>query len=151
MQVFPASIPLDGRTVIVVGRGPMAEPKVRLFAASPARLLWFTGNTDDPVPADIAQYARIERRMPTRRDLRGATLLFIAGGDGIPVDALARTGRRLGIPVNIVDSPSASDFQTKYRVAGVNLEQSEVQNIINAVDYVCRWDNRNNELRYDLI
>ena len=47
--------------------------------------------------------------------------------------------------------PSASDFQTKYRVAGVNLEQSEVQNIINAVDYVCRWDNRNNELRYDLI
>ena len=69
MQVFPASIPLDGRTVIVVGRGPMAEPKVRLFAASPARLLWFTGNTDDPVPADIAQYARIERRMPTRRDL----------------------------------------------------------------------------------
>ena len=34
--------------------------------------------------------------------------------------------------------PSASDFQTKYRVAGVNLEQSEVQNIINAVDYVCR-------------
>lgn len=112
MQVFPASIPLDGRTVIVVGRGPMAEPKVRLFAASPARLLWFTGNTDDPVPADIAQYARIERRMPTRRDLRGATLLFIAGSDGIPVDALARTGRRLGIPVNIVDSPSASDFQT---------------------------------------
>jgi len=112
MRVFPASIPLDGRTVIVVGRGPMAEPKARLFANSPARLLWFTGETDDPVPADIAQYAQVMRRMPTRRDLRGATLLFIAGDDGIPVEALARTGRRLGLAVNIVDSPSASDFQT---------------------------------------
>ena len=112
MRVFPASIPLDGRTVIVVGQGPMAEPKARLFASSPARLLWFTGQSDAPVPSDIAEYARIERRMPTRRDLRGAALLFIAGGPDIPVDALARTGRRLGVLVNIVDSPSASDFQT---------------------------------------
>lgn len=90
----------------------MAEPKARLFANSPARLSWFTGQTDDPVPADIAQYARVERRMPTRRDLRGATLLFIAGSEGVPVEALARTARRMGIPVNIVDSPAASDFQT---------------------------------------
>lgn len=112
MRVFPASIPLEGRTVVVVGRGPMAEPKARLFANSPARLSWFTGQTDDPVPADIAQYARVERRMPTRRDLRGATLLFIAGSEGVPVEALARTARRMGIPVNIVDSPAASDFQT---------------------------------------
>jgi uroporphyrin-III C-methyltransferase/precorrin-2 dehydrogenase/sirohydrochlorin ferrochelatase len=112
MRVFPASIPLDGRTVIVVGSGPMAEPKARLFATSPARLLWFTGKTDGPVPSDIAQYAKIERRMPTRRDLRGAALLFIAGSDGVPVEALARMARRLGIPVNIVDSPASSDFQT---------------------------------------
>ncbi|WP_203291597.1 siroheme synthase CysG [Maricaulis parjimensis] len=112
MRVFPASIPLDGRTVIVVGSGPMAEPKARLFARSPARLLWFTGADSGPVASDIAQYAEILRRMPTRRDLRGAALLFIAGSDDIPVEALARTGRRLGIPVNIVDSPAASDFQT---------------------------------------
>ena len=112
MRVFPASIPLDGRTVIVVGHGPMAEPKARLFASSPARLLWFTGKSTDPVASDIAQYAKIERRMPTRRDLRGAALLFIAGSDDVPVEALARTARRLGVPVNIVDSPAASDFQT---------------------------------------
>ena len=112
MRVFPASIPLDGRTVILVGQGPMAEPKARLFASSPARLLWFTGETDDPVPSDIAQYAKIERRMPTRRDLRGATMLFLVGSGSVPVASLARTARRLGVLVNIVDSPAQSDFQT---------------------------------------
>ena len=81
MRVFPASIPLDGQTVIVVGQGPMAEPKARLFASSPARLLWFTGETHDPVASDIAQYAKIIRRVPTRRDFRGATLIFLAGGE----------------------------------------------------------------------
>ena len=112
MRVFPASIPLENQKVIVIGHGPMAEPKARLFIHSPARLLWFTGERSDPVAPDIAQYAEIIRRMPTRRDLRGATLVFIAGGEPRDIDQLARTARRTGALVNIVDSPRASDFQT---------------------------------------
>ena len=112
MRVFPASIPLDGQTVIVVGQGPMAEPKARLFASSPARLIWFTGESSDPFASDIAQYAKIIRRVPTRRDFRGATLIFLAGGADRDVAKLARWGRSQGALVNIVDSPAASDFQT---------------------------------------
>ncbi|MHA6287562.1 siroheme synthase CysG [Maricaulis sp. CAU 1757] len=112
MRTFPASIPLAGRTIIVVGHGPMAEPKARLFADSPARLKWFTGASSDPVPPRLAPHAEVHHRLPTRWDLRGATLLFIAGGDPGQVSQLARMARRLGIWVNIVDSPAASDFQT---------------------------------------
>jgi uroporphyrin-III C-methyltransferase/precorrin-2 dehydrogenase/sirohydrochlorin ferrochelatase len=112
MRAFPASIPLEGKTVIVTGSGPMADAKARLFVTSPARLKWFTGTESDPVPADIARYAKVIRREPTRRDLHGATLLFIAGGSEARISKLAQTARELGILVNIVDSPAASDFQT---------------------------------------
>lgn len=112
MRVFPASMPLDGRTVIVTGHGPMAQAKARLFRTSPARLKWFTGSGIDPVPADIARYAKVIRREPTRRDLHGATLLFIAGGEDAAIAELAATARELGVLVNIVDAPAASDFQT---------------------------------------
>lgn len=112
MRVFPASIPLEGSTVIVIGHGPMAEAKARLFLDSPARLKWFTGANHDPVAADIAQYAQLIHREPNRRDLRGATLVFIAGGDDLTIARLARQARGLGAMVNIVDSPAGSDFQT---------------------------------------
>lgn len=112
MRVFPASMPLDGRTVIVTGHGPMAQAKARLFLTSPARLKWFTGHGTESVPADIAQYAQVIRREPTRRDLHGATLLFIAGGEPDAIIELATAARELGVLINIVDAPAASDFQT---------------------------------------
>jgi uroporphyrin-III C-methyltransferase/precorrin-2 dehydrogenase/sirohydrochlorin ferrochelatase len=112
MRVFPASIPLEGQTVIIVGSGPMADAKARLFVNSPARLLWFVGESSGPIPADLARITGMFHREPTRRDLRGATLVFIAGGEDAPVQRLAREARRAGALVNIVDSPAASDFQT---------------------------------------
>lgn len=112
MRVFPASIPLDGQTVIVSGEGFMAEAKARLFLGSPARLKWFTGKDKNPVASDIAQYAEVIRREPTRWDFRGATLVFIAGGSDKSIDRQARRARKAGAYVNIVDSPKSSDFQT---------------------------------------
>ena len=112
MRVFPASMPLEGRTVIVTGHGPMAEAKARLFLTSPARLTWFTGPGSDPAPADIARYATVIHREPTRSDLHGAMLLFIAGGEADAIAELAAAARELSVLVNIVDAPAASDFQT---------------------------------------
>lgn len=112
MRVFPASMPLEGRTVIVTGHGPMAQAKARLFLTSPARLKWFTGASTDPAPADIAQYATVIHREPTRSDLHGASLLFIAGGEANAIAELAAAARELGVLVNIVDAPATSDFQT---------------------------------------
>ena len=112
MRTFPASIPLDGRRVIVVGHGDMAEPKVRLFRDSPARLDWYIGPVNDPIPSDLAQFATVIRREPTRRDLRGATMIFIAGGEDSKVKRLSRHARQLGVLVNVVDAPGGSDFQT---------------------------------------
>ncbi|MEC9249312.1 MAG: NAD(P)-dependent oxidoreductase, partial [Pseudomonadota bacterium] len=105
-------MPLEGKTVIVSGFGLMAEPKARLFKASPCRLKWFIGDATDPVPSDIARYAEIIRREPTRKDFRGATLVFIAGGEDSQIERQATDARASGAWVNIVDSPAASDFQT---------------------------------------
>jgi uroporphyrin-III C-methyltransferase/precorrin-2 dehydrogenase/sirohydrochlorin ferrochelatase len=112
MRSFPASLPLEGRTIIVSGSGPLAEAKLRLFLTSPARLIWFTGDASDSIAADIALSVAIKRREPTRRDLRGATLLFIAGGREESVLEQARNARKSGVLVNIIDSPARSDFQT---------------------------------------
>jgi uroporphyrin-III C-methyltransferase/precorrin-2 dehydrogenase/sirohydrochlorin ferrochelatase len=112
MRVFPASIPLEGQTIIIVGSGPMADAKARLFVNSPARLLWFAGESSGPIPPDLARIGQVFHREPTRRDLRGATLVFIAGGKIADVQRLSRHARQKGALVNIVDAPTASDFQT---------------------------------------
>jgi uroporphyrin-III C-methyltransferase/precorrin-2 dehydrogenase/sirohydrochlorin ferrochelatase len=112
MRSFPASLPLEGRTIIVSGAGPLAEAKLRLFLTSPARLIWFTDDASNPIAADIALSAVIKRREPTRRDLHGATLLFIAGGPEHRVLKQSRIARELGVLVNIIDAPARSDFQT---------------------------------------
>ena len=41
MRVFLASIPLDGKKLLVVGSGEQAIAKVRLASHTPAELLWF--------------------------------------------------------------------------------------------------------------
>jgi len=112
MRVFPAAIPLEGKTVIVAGYGALAETKARLFLSSPANLIWFAGTKTDPASVDAALQTRVIPREPTREDLRDATLLFIAGGDEAQVSALSEQARSLGVLVNVVDSPAQSDFQT---------------------------------------
>jgi len=94
MEVFPAFVPLAGRRVIVAGEGEAAEAKARLFEGAPAIVARLAG---DAALRDDA-YA-------------DAALAFIAGPETFCV-AAAAAARRAGVPVNVVDRPAMSDFQT---------------------------------------
>jgi precorrin-2 dehydrogenase/sirohydrochlorin ferrochelatase len=94
MEVFPAFIPLTGRRVVVAGDGEAAEAKARLFDGSPAIVVRLTGDAASKADA----YA-------------GAALAFIAGPEAFCTLAAA-AARAAGTPLNVVDRPAMSDFQT---------------------------------------
>jgi uroporphyrin-III C-methyltransferase / precorrin-2 dehydrogenase / sirohydrochlorin ferrochelatase len=93
MRSFPAFVPLEGRRVAVIGTGPAAEAKARLFAESPAELLRFA-------------------TAPAAEALAGVALAFIAVDDpGDRSEALA-AAKAAGALVNVVDHGALSDFYT---------------------------------------
>jgi uroporphyrin-III C-methyltransferase/precorrin-2 dehydrogenase/sirohydrochlorin ferrochelatase len=93
MRSFPAFMPLEGRRVAVIGSGPGADAKARLFEGSPADLLRFVA-------------------APPAGALAGVNLVFIATDDpGLRTEALA-AAKAAGAWVNVVDHPSLSDFYT---------------------------------------
>lgn len=91
MQSFPAFFPLEGHRVAVIGEGPMADAKARLFETSPAELVRFA-----QVPEDLAGFA----------------LAFVAVHDEAERSRAVGIAKRDGIPVNVVDGPALSDFYT---------------------------------------
>jgi uroporphyrin-III C-methyltransferase/precorrin-2 dehydrogenase/sirohydrochlorin ferrochelatase len=91
MRSFPAFFPLEGRRIAVVGEGPMAEAKARLFEGSPAEVVRFS-----EAPGDLSGFA----------------LVFVALDDPAQRAAAVDAARRAGVPVNVVDGPAHSDFYT---------------------------------------
>lgn len=95
MDAFPAFFPLSGAKVVIAGEGLGAQAKARLFEGSPARIARLTG--DEAVRAD---------------SYRGALLAFIDGGDEAFARAAAAAARAAHVPVNVIDRPALSDFNT---------------------------------------
>ena len=112
MQTFPAALPLEGKTVVVTGVGPMAEAKLRLFLTSPAQLRWLRGRQESTSPSALENRAQTLDRAPEARDFEGAALVFIAEADPTARRQQARWARNAGALVNLVDEPAGSDFQT---------------------------------------
>ena len=95
MDAFPAFFPLAGRTIVVAGKGPAAEAKVRLFESSPARVI------------------RIANRAAfSPKAYEGAALAFIATDDDDFAIQAAAAARAAHVPVNVVDRPELCDFTT---------------------------------------
>ena len=112
MQTFPAALPLEGKTVVVTGAGPMAEAKLRLFLSSPAQLRWLRGRGESASSSALENHAQTLDRAPEARDFEGAALVFIAEADPTARRQQACWARNAGALVNLVDEPAGSDFQT---------------------------------------
>ncbi len=110
MQVFLASIPLEGRAIVVVGGGDMGVAKARLASKTPATLRWFAPDLE-PCALPVGVPAP-ERRWPEAADVANAALVFIAADDEAAVGRCAALARAAGALVNRVDQPSGSDFHT---------------------------------------
>lgn len=95
MDAFPAYFPLAGRTVVIAGRGELAEAKVRLLAGSPATVR----RLDGPEALDAHAYA-------------GAALAFIVSEDEAWATAAAQAARAAHVPANVQDRPALCDFTT---------------------------------------
>ena len=95
MDAFPAFFPLAGATVVIAGGGAGADAKARLFESSPARIVRLTGDA----AAAPQSYA-------------GATLVFIDGENDAFAQAALSAARSAGAPVNVIDRPALSDFNT---------------------------------------
>jgi uroporphyrin-III C-methyltransferase/precorrin-2 dehydrogenase/sirohydrochlorin ferrochelatase len=111
MRAFLASLPLDGKTVVVVGGGEQAVAKARLMASTPAHVRWFTPDVQ-PAASEIPDGLEPQVRTPHQSDFARASLVFIALADEGEAERLAALARTAGAWVNVVDRPAFSDFQT---------------------------------------
>lgn len=111
MRVFLASIPLEGRKVVVVGGGEPGAAKARLVSRTPAELVWYA---PDQVPpeAERPQGVAPLPRWPAPAELDEAILVFLAVFDAPETAALAAEARARGALVNVVDRPALCDFHT---------------------------------------
>lgn len=109
MRQFPAFFNLDGARIVVFGSGEEAVRKLRLFAASPARLTLVGALPDDAREAlgdrvdEIAFKAAAEA-------LSDARLAIIAERDAQHLAAALTLVRAARVPVNVVDRPELCDF-----------------------------------------
>ncbi|MES2860764.1 MAG: siroheme synthase CysG [Pseudomonadota bacterium] len=112
MRVFLASIPLENTRVVVIGGGEAALAKLRLFADSPAEVVWFAPDAVPEATGMPQNGLTPQQRTPGTDDLAGARLVFIALEDGDEAARLGAVARGVGAQVNVVDRPALSDFQT---------------------------------------
>lgn len=112
MRVFLAGIPLEGARVVVIGGGEAALAKLRLFVGSPADLVWFAPHEAPDADRRPQGAPPSIGRLPTREDLSGARLVFVALDDEAEAGSVAALARATGAQVNVVDRPALSDFQT---------------------------------------
>ena len=110
-RLFPVMLDLRGWPCAVLGGGPMAEEKVRLFEGSGARLVWIAEEAGGALAAMAAE-GRLEwrRKKPEPADLAGFRLAISALGDPEANRTMAEAAERLGVLFNAADDPAHCRF-----------------------------------------
>ncbi len=110
LRYFPIFFDLDGRDVLIVGGGEKALQKLRLLAKTTARLRVVATDVSEDIATSAIPTLVIERHAFTEADLEGAALVFAASDDPELDARVAAAGRARGLPTNVVDGPSQSNF-----------------------------------------
>jgi uroporphyrin-III C-methyltransferase / precorrin-2 dehydrogenase / sirohydrochlorin ferrochelatase len=110
LRYFPIFFDLDGRDVLIVGGGEKALQKLRLLAKTSARLRIVAPDVSADIAAAAVSTLVIERHAFTDADLDGAALVFAASDDAELDARVAAAARARGLPINVVDGPSQSNF-----------------------------------------
>ncbi|HSP78328.1 MAG TPA: bifunctional precorrin-2 dehydrogenase/sirohydrochlorin ferrochelatase [Myxococcaceae bacterium] len=108
---YPACLRLRGRSVLLVGGGPIAEGRAVQLLEVGARLRVVAPSVTDALRR-LAEEGRLEwvARPYAAGDVRGQALVFTATDDEQVSRAVADEARALGIWVNAADLPELCDF-----------------------------------------
>jgi precorrin-2 dehydrogenase/sirohydrochlorin ferrochelatase len=104
---YPLFLDLQGRPVLVVGGGTVAERKVESLLAAGALVNLVA---PEVTPSLARLTIGIQRRKFLESDLDGMTLVISATGDRVAQEQIAAAARTRNIPINTVDQPELCDF-----------------------------------------
>jgi precorrin-2 dehydrogenase/sirohydrochlorin ferrochelatase len=104
---YPLFLDLQGRNVLVVGGGAVAERKVEPLLAAGAVV---TLVAPDVTPSLAGLTIRLQRRKFVEEDLDGMVLVISATDDRAAQEQIAAAARARNIPINTVDQPDLCDF-----------------------------------------
>jgi siroheme synthase-like protein len=110
---YPVFLDLAGRSVLVVGAGPVALRKTRGLLEAGARV---TVVAPEWLPEFEPLAVRLEQRRFRISDLDGAFLVFAATNDRRVNRRIGDGAKRRGIPVNVADRAAECDFIVPARV-----------------------------------
>jgi uroporphyrin-III C-methyltransferase/precorrin-2 dehydrogenase/sirohydrochlorin ferrochelatase len=108
MRYFPLFADLQGRRVLVVGGGAVAERKVRLLLEAGARVTLVAPVATDWLQAAAGVEVHFDRFRPQHLD--GVVLAIAATDDASVNAAVAAAGRDRNVLVNVVDVAHLSSF-----------------------------------------
>jgi precorrin-2 dehydrogenase/sirohydrochlorin ferrochelatase len=108
---FPVCLRLEGRRVLLVGGGSIAEARAQELLAAGARLTVIAPSVTPAVRqlADAERIVLVERAYAAG-DVRGQQLVFTATDDIQVSRAVATEARELGVLLNAADEPELCDF-----------------------------------------
>jgi precorrin-2 dehydrogenase/sirohydrochlorin ferrochelatase len=104
---YPLFLDLQGREVLVVGGGAVAERKVESLLAAGAVVNLVA---PDVTPSLARLTIRLQRRKFVEADLDGMVLVISATDDRAAQEQIAAAARARNIPINTVDQPELCDF-----------------------------------------
>jgi precorrin-2 dehydrogenase/sirohydrochlorin ferrochelatase len=108
---FPIALRLEGRPVLLVGAGVVAEGRARLLVEARAHVHLVAPEAIPSLTRLAVEEAIAWSRRPYQPgDCQGAALVLAATGDAQVNRAVAAEARALGILVNVADAPSLCDF-----------------------------------------
>ena len=108
---YPLFLDLNGRNVLVVGGGTVAERKVDSLLAVGAAVTLVAPVVNSAL-AELARSNSIQLRQRkfADSDLEGAVLVISATDDATAQQQVAAAARARNIPINTVDQPQLCDF-----------------------------------------
>jgi len=110
---YPISLDLDGKSVVVIGGGQVAERKVRGLIGAGARVTVVAPQIAAGLAALVpSESVVVMERTFNAGDLDGATLAFAATDDDDVNAAVVAEARARGIPVNDASGGERGDFST---------------------------------------
>lgn len=110
-RYYPAFLDLDGRPVVVVGAGSVAERKAVQLSRYGANVTIITPDPSDAlIEAQSDGKVVVEERDYVRGDLAGAALVLCVTDDDEKRRAVAVEARSVGCPVNVSGAPTLSTF-----------------------------------------